>query len=277
VASSTDNNYLFTGKERDAESNLDFFLARYYSSQQGRFLSPDPENAGASRDDPQSWNGYAYARNNPLLYTDPDGLAYFVEIVRGWGCSFTCQCNWGELVAILTGSDSRVSYGGNQERGTIFFQLDRNPRITIGSYHWFRSEEDTLMMLSQAGRLAESGIKGSAKIMAENAAGAGLGAWLGLVGRALPNLTRLRIFQGTKVITNWAHRIMDFRPGHIPPPGSVEQVTQAVTRAIETGTYVLKEGGKFEGVTQINGVTVGFAGRFVEGVARVSTVFAKLK
>jgi hypothetical protein len=30
-------------------------------------------------------------------------------------------------------------------------------------------------------------------------------------------------------------------------------------------------------VTQINGVTVGFAGRFVEGVARVSTVFAKLK
>lgn len=31
----------FTGKERDAETGLDYFLARYYSSAQGRFTSPD--------------------------------------------------------------------------------------------------------------------------------------------------------------------------------------------------------------------------------------------
>jgi RHS repeat-associated protein len=65
-----------SGKERDGESGLDYFLARYYSGAQGRFTSPDPENAGAFPDDPQSWNAYAYARNNPLKYTDPMGLSY---------------------------------------------------------------------------------------------------------------------------------------------------------------------------------------------------------
>ena len=66
----------FTGKERDSESGLDYFLARYYSSAQGRFTSVDPENAGADPDDAQSWNGYAYARNNPLLYVDQTGRDY---------------------------------------------------------------------------------------------------------------------------------------------------------------------------------------------------------
>ena len=47
-------NQKFTGQERDAESNLDFFEARFMSSLQGRFLSPDPFNAGADVGDPQS-------------------------------------------------------------------------------------------------------------------------------------------------------------------------------------------------------------------------------
>jgi len=68
-------NYPFlTRKERDNETGLDYFLARYYSSMQGRFTSVDPENAGAFEDEPQSWNGYAYVQNNPLGFIDPDGL-----------------------------------------------------------------------------------------------------------------------------------------------------------------------------------------------------------
>lgn len=61
-------------KERDLESGLDYFINRYHSSIQGRFTSVDPQNAGADSSDPQSWNGYVYARNNPLLLVDPDGL-----------------------------------------------------------------------------------------------------------------------------------------------------------------------------------------------------------
>jgi RHS repeat-associated protein len=64
----------FTGQERDNESGLDFFQARYYAAGQGRFASPDPGNAGANPADPQSWNGYAYVSNNPLMYTDPSGM-----------------------------------------------------------------------------------------------------------------------------------------------------------------------------------------------------------
>jgi RHS repeat-associated protein len=44
----------YTGKERDAETGLDYFGARYMSSAQGRFTSPDPENAGADLLLPQS-------------------------------------------------------------------------------------------------------------------------------------------------------------------------------------------------------------------------------
>ena len=62
-----------TGKERDDESKLDYFLARYYSAPMGRFLSVDPDNADATLDDPRSWNAYAYTRNSPLGFVDPDG------------------------------------------------------------------------------------------------------------------------------------------------------------------------------------------------------------
>jgi RHS repeat-associated protein len=64
----------FTAEEHDFESNLDNFVARHYTSNMGRFMSPDPGNAGASPDDPQSWNAYAYVLNNPLINIDPFGL-----------------------------------------------------------------------------------------------------------------------------------------------------------------------------------------------------------
>jgi RHS repeat-associated protein len=80
----------FTGKERDAETGLDFFGTRYFSGAQGRFTSADPYNLpfelSKARDDneraqlrdrhisnPQVWNKYAYTLNNPLRYVDPKG------------------------------------------------------------------------------------------------------------------------------------------------------------------------------------------------------------
>jgi RHS repeat-associated protein len=82
----------FTQKERDNETGLDYFGARYYSSIQGRFTSPDEFKGGphelwvlgsghpekqalvyAEVTNPQSLNKYQYCFNNPLRYVDPDG------------------------------------------------------------------------------------------------------------------------------------------------------------------------------------------------------------
>jgi RHS repeat-associated protein len=73
VSGDTATSHKFTGKERDSESGLDNFGARYNASSMGRFMSADPGNAGAINADPQSWNAYAYVRNNPVNLTDPTG------------------------------------------------------------------------------------------------------------------------------------------------------------------------------------------------------------
>ena len=62
-----------TGKERDAETGLDYFGFRYFSSAQGRWTSLDSPFADQQPVDPQSWNMYAYVRNNPLKNTAPNG------------------------------------------------------------------------------------------------------------------------------------------------------------------------------------------------------------
>ncbi len=68
----------FAGKERDAESGLDYFGARYYGSSMGRFMSPDPSGLYyADPTNPQSLNLYSYALNNPLKFVDPTGLYCF--------------------------------------------------------------------------------------------------------------------------------------------------------------------------------------------------------
>lgn len=64
----------FTQKERDNETGLDYFEARYYSSTQGRFTSVDPINLTRERlIDPQQINLYQYTRNDPLNLLDPTG------------------------------------------------------------------------------------------------------------------------------------------------------------------------------------------------------------
>jgi RHS repeat-associated protein len=69
----------FTGKERDTETGLDYFGARYFSSAQGRFTSPDPSHDGVRMDNPQTWNRYSYVLDNPLELTDPTGELWNVN------------------------------------------------------------------------------------------------------------------------------------------------------------------------------------------------------
>ena len=54
---------------------------RHYSPM-GRWLSPDPDNIGADPGDPQTWNMYAYVRNNPTTLTDPTGLDFMIACTQ---------------------------------------------------------------------------------------------------------------------------------------------------------------------------------------------------
>jgi RHS repeat-associated protein len=78
----------FTGKERDVETGLDYFGARYISPAAGRFASVDPKLTPGHPYDPQSWNKYAYARNSPERLVDPDGEDWadaVIGLMNGYG------------------------------------------------------------------------------------------------------------------------------------------------------------------------------------------------
>ncbi|MGH8613440.1 MAG: RHS repeat domain-containing protein, partial [Gammaproteobacteria bacterium] len=61
----------YTGKLEEPDLGISDFGARWYDPRIGRFLAIDP--VGFSPDNPQSFNRYAYANNNPYGFTDPDG------------------------------------------------------------------------------------------------------------------------------------------------------------------------------------------------------------
>jgi RHS repeat-associated protein len=121
--------WLFTGKERDSESGLDYFGARYYGSSMGRFMSPDPVFATVNRlMDPQQWNMYSYAGNNPLSNTDPTGLDFNIT---GCGSTNTTNCSngtfgtydsKGQFTATVLSNDANgglVDKAGNSYSGTF--------------------------------------------------------------------------------------------------------------------------------------------------------------
>lgn len=64
----------YTGHERDAETGLDFMQARYFGAGFGRFLSLDGPLVDQEVSDGQSWNLYAYVKNNPMALVDPTGM-----------------------------------------------------------------------------------------------------------------------------------------------------------------------------------------------------------
>lgn len=74
----------FTGHEHLDMFGLINMNARLYDPVLGRFLSPDP--IVQVPDFTQSYNGYAYAMNNPLSYKDPNGESFILvaAIIGGW-------------------------------------------------------------------------------------------------------------------------------------------------------------------------------------------------
>jgi RHS repeat-associated protein len=151
----------FTLKERDNETGLDYFGARYYSSTQGRFTSVDPENTQAMKNlrQPQSWNAYSYVNNNPLRFLDPDGDAsneddpsywqQLKEIVHN-GVTYGYWMTNDELHAAATAARTQVAstYGQIDSDG-ILHPIDLS-RVSDGQALMAR---DQLVALDEAGKI----------------------------------------------------------------------------------------------------------------------------
>ncbi len=115
----------------DPETDQYNTLNRHYSPS-GRWLSPDPGGVKIVKlDDPQTWNMYAYVRNNPTTLTDPTGLAVATggnpncEPQEHWFCSYW---EWGRLW--LSANKSRCPVSRVQVC-----------RFTLGLRRWHTSRE----------------------------------------------------------------------------------------------------------------------------------------
>jgi RHS repeat-associated protein len=89
------NPFGFTARERDAESGLMFYRARYYDPKLGRFISEDPIGFEAG-----DLNLYRYVFNSPVLATDPTGEIGMIE----YGFIGTVAVSTGVTVGLITGN-----------------------------------------------------------------------------------------------------------------------------------------------------------------------------
>ena len=80
---SSDNRYIYTGKEYDSESGLWYIGARYYDSRSGGWIGRDPQE--------EFYSAYCYVGNNPYGYFDPDGeekrLIIYENFKKDWLCN----------------------------------------------------------------------------------------------------------------------------------------------------------------------------------------------
>jgi RHS repeat-associated protein len=149
----------FTGKERDAETGLDYFGARYFSGAQGRFTSSDQPLIDQDAKFPQSWNLYSYVRNNPLKYTDPNGedCVYTnnynndgtVTVERG-----DCSQKNGTFINGTIDTKSLTVHNGNLEFG----YSDPNGALGVHSMGLPEAPDPGLLALQRGTQLAEPGV-----------------------------------------------------------------------------------------------------------------------
>jgi len=133
-----------TGKERDAESGLDYFGARYFSGAQGRFSSPDPHTGTVLHVlNPQRWNMYSYALNSPLSFTDPTGMdavaVNFSGMVAGLGHEGILSIHDDGSATYARFGPATQDFGGGyglNEPGRVDTVEPANlPRVQFGTDH----------------------------------------------------------------------------------------------------------------------------------------------
>ncbi len=119
------NNRGLIGKEKDQETGLTYFGARYYDDALARFGSVDPigpvdpwtsQTDYAYLTNPQRLNRYVYGMNNPYRYVDPDGREVESTFDREKGAVTTTDLDTGKTLVFQAESGSKP-YGEAIEAG----------------------------------------------------------------------------------------------------------------------------------------------------------------
>ena len=142
----TSMGYRYTGQERDSETGLDNFGARYYGSSIGRFVSPDPSGlAFADPTNPQGFNLYSYVINSPLRFVDPTGLWHCVwdsntgdqddTHENGGASEEECDQQYGNWTADAGDADAlEATTGGKTSENTLNSNTTENTQTGGVSY-----------------------------------------------------------------------------------------------------------------------------------------------
>ncbi len=103
--------------ERDDTSGLDHTWWRKYENRSGRWTSPDPYLGSMTIGDPQSFNRFAYVRNDPVNLVDPSGLT-----ASGvWSAEFS-SCGDDNWANGINGLDPSI--WGNRTSDLVGFGTD---------------------------------------------------------------------------------------------------------------------------------------------------------
>ncbi len=160
----------FTGKERDFETGLDYFLSRHYASRYGRFISTDPLNiVGLQKSEkdrfadfiasPRNWNAYAYTNNNPLNSLDPDGLLTIIIPGTAWEAK-----HWNEAMRLykkvwkLTGEkpiifewDGKNRHANREAAAKVLAKFIND---AVANHHFAPGEKIFIVAHSHGGNIA---------------------------------------------------------------------------------------------------------------------------
>lgn len=165
----------------DSYSASDFATYRLYRYNEGRWLTPDPNNAGADPANPQSWNAYAYALNNPTTLTDPEGTNVHVCVdtdnsSNSQNCFNLSDEQYANLVQQQNGQQGINLPTGNFPTGSI---TCGGQVCGTASYYEQGLEDQTANLLAFAG-LAEGVARGAIALGEEGISA--LGRALGVGG-----------------------------------------------------------------------------------------------
>lgn len=277
----------FTGKERDAETGLDYFGARYFSAAQGRFTSPDQPFNDQYPADPQSWNLYTYVRNNPLEYVDLNGEDCIY--INDFSYSGTIGLQRGQCTQeggiYYEGTIDKNSFTYNSATGQLGFGYTNGDVIGSAIIKGLTAPPSDPLPPGVGSMLHEAGTRASrdtstfmissaafavafASTYAIPAAIAGLVAMgeTGAVGPSVALLNKINHIFGKA-----AHNL----GGLVQQYGSRAAAYAALEKA--TTAQVLSKGltGQFEEVVNVGGTNVTVRGAVVNGVVKIGTAFKR--